>query len=172
MSGLWADCERTHDGNTALHCSLLCSEDSVPHFYHWRKMWTQIRKPWKRRQNVPPKSRRQLATLHSATTQTTALWTATSWQLTFWCARLRYSENFFIRLFLISEASTRAISLPQISGLNKTVDLPTPAKQCVTDRRASYLKQKRAQCQFGKKLIWFSIWYDIFNCNRVDTWWQ
>jgi len=150
VSGPWADRERTNDGNTALHCSLLYSEDSVPHIYHWRKMWTQILKPWKRRQHVPPKRRRRLTTLHSAKTQTTPVWTVTSWQLTFWCARLRYSENFFIRFFVKSEASTRAISLPQISDLNKIADLPTRDKQCVTDRQASYLEKKRTQCQFVK----------------------
>jgi hypothetical protein len=63
----------------------------------------------------------------------------------------------FIPFFLISEANKRAISLLQIFGLNKRADLPTRAKQCVSDGQASYLEQKRTQCQFVKKSIWFIV---------------
>lgn len=149
--------QRIHEWNPALDSRLLCFEDVVPQSDHFRE-------------NVDsnPQTLKTVATCSSETSTPTYnttecknpddhslgyyKLTAEVLSLSTFMKYFHYNENSLNRSFLIREASTRAISLPQISGLIKTADLPTRAKQCVNDRQAPYLEQKRTQCQFVKKI--------------------
>ena len=170
VSGSWADRERTvsgpsadrqrtvsgpsadRDGNSALHCNLLFLRIPLPTFITEEKCDLKPLNP-ENGGNMFLRSvdaNLQHYTMPKPRRLQSGLLQVDSWRSD---ARLHYSGDFFVQFILISEASTRATALPKISGLNKTVDLPTQAKQCVTDRQASYLEQKRTQCQFVKKSI-------------------